>query len=149
MHTPEYQQAMYHYTFMDMEKKFELREEMKFKKGNRWKTTAGKLRYKKWRTGVFKLNRGRLGLSKWYVCEKCSKKRKTTMSLHAHHIFSWDKFPDKRYTIKNGVVLCKWCHDGFHYKYKFDALEKPELMLDWVKDNKRIKEYINEWKSKK
>ena len=68
MHRPEYQQAMYHYTFMDMEKKFELREEMKFKKGNRWKTTAGKLRYKKWRTGVFKLNGGRLGLSKWYFC---------------------------------------------------------------------------------
>ena len=77
------------------------------------------------------------------MCEKCNKKRKTTMTLHAHHIYSWEKFPNRRYTIKNGVVLCKWCHNGFHYKYKFEALEKPELLAEWLgKKNKRVLEYI-------
>ena len=40
---------------------------MKFKGGNRWKSTGGELRYKKWRTGVFQLNKGRKGLSRYYV----------------------------------------------------------------------------------
>ena len=117
---------------------------MKYKKGNRWKTNTGKIRYRKWRTSVFQLNRGKKGLSKYYVCEKCGKKRKTTMSLHAHHIYSWDKFPNRRYTIKNGVVLCKWCHNQFHYKYKFEALDKPELLAEWLGSNKNrtILEYI-------
>tara|TARA_Y100000593_G_C4283926_1_gene324324 strand:+ start:55 stop:429 length:375 start_codon:yes stop_codon:yes gene_type:complete len=118
---------------------------LKFKSGNRWKSSSGKIRYRKWRTGVFQLNKGRKGLSRYYVCEKCGKKRKTTRTLHAHHIFSWDKYPNKRYTIKNGVVLCKWCHDGFHYKYKFEALEKPELLAEWIgkSKNKNILDYIN------
>lgn len=116
---------------------------MKFKKGNRWKSSSGKIRYKKWRTNVFQLNKGRYGLSRNYVCVKCNKKRKTTRTLHAHHIYSWEKFPDKRYTIKNGVVLCKWCHNGFHYKYKFEALEKPELLLKYLNEDKLVKEYID------
>ena len=106
---------------------------MKFKSGDRWKTSKSKVRYKSWRKNVFQLNKGKKGLSRWYVCEKCNKKRKTTRPFHAHHIYSWEKFPDKRYDMKNGVVLCKWCHNGFHYKYKYDALEKPELLEEWLK----------------
>ena len=119
---------------------------MKFKKGNRWTNGKGELRYKTWRTNVFKLNKGRHGLSKHYVCMKCNKKRKTTRTLHAHHIYSWEKFPNKRYTIKNGVVLCKYCHTGFHYKYKFEALDNPNLLVEYIgknKNSKRIREYID------
>lgn len=115
---------------------------MKFKKGNRWGNSRDKLRYKTWRKNVFELNKRKIGLSKYYVCVKCNKKRKTTRVLHAHHIYSWNKFPDKRYTIKNGVVLCKYCHNGFHYKYKFEALDKPELLLEYLGNNKQVKEYI-------
>ena len=119
---------------------------MKFKSGNRWKSSKGELRYRTWRKNVFELNKGRYGLSKNYVCIKCNKKRKTTRTLHAHHIFSWDKFPKKRYDRSNGVVLCKWCHDGFHYKYKFEALDNPKLLLEYIKNNKLIKEYIDDSK---
>jgi len=115
---------------------------MKFKKGNRWRNSGGQLRYKTWRKNVFELNKRKIGLSKYYVCLKCNKKRKTTRTMHAHHIYSWNKFPDKRYTIKNGVVLCKYCHNGFHYKYKFEALDKPELLLEYLGNNKQVKEYI-------
>ena len=106
---------------------------MKFKKGNRWTNSKSELRYRTWRTNVFRLNKGRRGLSKVYVCEKCNKRRKTTRVLHAHHIKSWEKFPKDRYDKKNGVVLCKRCHYKFHKKYGFEALEKPELLNEYLK----------------
>ena len=115
---------------------------MRFKKGNRWRGSKGELRYKTWRKMVFQRNKGRVGLSKYYVCVKCKKKRKTTRVLHAHHIYSWKKFQKKRYDSKNGVVMCIKCHNGFHRKYKFDALDNPDLLLEYIKDNKQIKEYI-------
>ena len=111
---------------------------MRFKKGNRWRGSKGQIRYKTWRKNVFELNKGRVGLSKYYVCVKCNKKRKTTRVLHAHHIHSWENFPHKRYEIKNGVVLCKHCHYSFHNKYKFEALKYPELFNEWIdKGNKK------------
>ena len=105
---------------------------MRFKKGNRWKSSRGELKYKTWRKNVFELNRAKRGLRKYYVCEKCNKRRKTTRVLHAHHIYSWQKFPKKRYDRSNGVVLCIACHNKFHRKYKFEALDKPELLEEYL-----------------
>ena len=106
---------------------------MKFKPGNRWKSSKSELKYKTWRKMVFELNKRKKGLSKYYVCEKCNKKRKTTRVLHAHHKYSWNKFPKKRYDRSNGVVLCIKCHNAFHRKYKFEALDKPELLDEYLK----------------
>jgi hypothetical protein len=117
---------------------------LRFKKGNRWRGSSGKVRYMTWRKNVFELNKRKIGLSKQYVCEKCGKKRKTTRVLHAHHIYSWKKFPKQRYDRNNGVVMCKYCHDKFHRKYKFEAIENPNLLLEYIKNNKRIKNYIEE-----
>ena len=47
----------------------------KRKKGNRWKSNKGQLRYKIWRKNVYELNKRKVGLSKNYVCIKCNKKR--------------------------------------------------------------------------
>ena len=118
---------------------------MRFKKGNRWKSRKSEIRYRTWRKNVFELNKAKKGLRRYYVCEKCNKRRKTTKVLHAHHRKSWNKFPKQRYDKYNGVVLCKWCHNGFHYKYKFEALDRPELLLKWITSNrnKMIKEYID------
>jgi len=107
---------------------------MKFKPGNRWKTRKTELRYRIWRKNVFELNKAKRGVSKFYVCEKCNKRRKTTRVLHAHHIKSWEKFPKDRYDRSNGVVLCKYCHDKFHRTYKFEALNKPELLEEYLND---------------
>jgi len=90
---------------------------------------------------VFELNKRKIGLSKYYVCVKCNKKRKTTRVLHAHHIFSWNKFEGKRY---NGVVLCIKCHNAFHRKYKYEALDKPNLLLEYLKGNRIVEEYIQQ-----
>ena len=116
---------------------------MKFKKGNRWTNSKSELRYRTWRTNVFKLNKGRRGLSKVYVCEKCNKRRKTTRVLHAHHIFSWKKFTKLIYDKSNGVVLCWKCHNVFHRKYKWDSLENPRLLEEYIKKSDIIKEYID------
>ena len=105
---------------------------VKWKKGNRWKSSKSELRYKIWRKNVFELNKAKKGLSKCYVCEKCNKRRKTTRVLHAHHIYSWNKFPKKRYDRNNGVVMCIKCHNAFHRKYKFEALDKPELLWEYL-----------------
>ena len=111
---------------------------MKFKKGNRWKGSKGELRYKTWRKNVFELNKAKKGLRKYYVCEKCNKKRKTTRVLHAHHIKSWNKFPKDRYDRNNGVVLCIKCHNAFHRKYKFYALTMPELLEEYLSKTREI-----------
>ena len=39
--------------------------------------------------------------------------------------------------------MCIKCHNGFHRKYKFEALDKPNLLLDYLKGNRIIKEYID------
>ena len=98
-------------------------KEMRFKKGNRWRGNKGQVRY---------------------VCVKCNKKRKTTRVLHAHHIFSWNKFESKRYDRYNGVVLCIKCHNAFHRKYSYEALDKPGLLLEYLNNNRIVKQYIQE-----
>jgi len=110
---------------------------------DRWKNINQKGKYKRWRRSVFELNKRRTGVSRHYVCEKCNKKYKTSHRLHAHHIFSWNKFPKKRYTISNGVVLCIRCHNNFHRKYKYDALSNPELLLEYMGTNKYVSKYVN------
>ena len=118
---------------------------MRFKPGNRWKSSRSEVRYRTWRKNVFELNKRKIGLSRHYVCVKCNKKRKTTRVLHAHHIYSWNKFESKRYDRSNGVVLCKYCHNKFHRKYKFEALDKPELLVEYLGKTKGkiVKEYID------
>ena len=109
---------------------------MRFKKGNRWKSRKSEIRYRVWRKNVFELNKAKRGLRRYYVCEKCSKRRKTTRVLHAHHRKSWDRFPDDRYDRSNGVVMCIPCHNKFHKKYKFEALDKPELLDEYLNRRK-------------
>ena len=113
------------------------------KSKNRWKTSIQEGKYKKWRISVCELNKRYRGSSKYYICEKCNKQYKTTRYIHAHHIFSWEKYPNKRYTVKNGIVLCINCHKKFHNTYKYDALDQPKLLIEYIGYNQRVKKYIN------
>jgi len=109
------------------------RKRLKYKSGDRWESPMEKVKYMSWRKLVFELNKGKQGQSKYYVCMKCNKKRKTTRTMHAHHKYSWAKFPDKRFEMSNGVVLCIKCHRGFHSKYKYQAIVEPELLTEYLK----------------
>lgn len=51
-----------------------------------------------------------------YTCFKCNQRGGT---LNAHHINSYDEFPDERTKTSNGVTLCEGCHTDFHSKYGY------------------------------
>lgn len=37
----------------------------------------------------------------------------------AHHKNSWNAYPDERFNVDNGVVLCEKCHTDFHKSYGY------------------------------
>ena len=45
----------------------------------------------------------------------CGSKR----AVKVHHIFTWAKFPHLRYDVKNGICLCRKCHDSISKKEHF------------------------------
>lgn len=45
------------------------------------------------------------------ICQSCGKKGGI---MHAHHIKEYAKYPDKRYDIANGTLLCEECHKKLH-----------------------------------
>ena len=65
----------------------------------------GEESYAKWRTNVFQRDN--------YSCILCGTKGR----INAHHKNSWDKHPDDRLNVDNGVTLCIDCHKDFHKKY--------------------------------
>lgn len=44
-----------------------------------------------------------------YTCQGCGA---TPLRLDTHHLLSWERFPDLRYDIENGVSLCVAYHRG-------------------------------------
>lgn len=61
------------------------------------------VKYKTWRSDVF-------ARDKW-GCKTCNTKGDC---LEAHHIKGWSKYPELRFTVSNGVTLCKNCHKLAH-----------------------------------
>jgi 5-methylcytosine-specific restriction endonuclease McrA len=57
-------------------------------------------RYRQWRSDVFSRDN--------WTCQTCGARGVT---LEAHHIKSWARFPELRYDINNGATLCKPCHE--------------------------------------
>ena len=41
-----------------------------------------------------------------YTCQLCGSPERPEV----HHIYKYSDYPDRRYDIDNGVVLCHWCH---------------------------------------
>ena len=54
--------------------------------------------YIKWRAEVRKRD--------GFKCRKCGSNKK----LQIHHIKSWANAPQLRYSLLNGITLCKTCH---------------------------------------
>jgi len=67
--------------------------------------------YKQWRKAVFKRD-------DWtcWICEEKGGK------IYPHHFKSFANFPELRFNINNGIVLCKFCHRiyGYHRKGVLD-----------------------------
>ncbi|MBU3897253.1 MAG: hypothetical protein KJ697_05000 [Nanoarchaeota archaeon] len=62
------------------------------------------LEYKQWRINVFKRDH--------YSCQM----RGTHKMLQAHHMQVFSKYPESRFNIDNGQILCEKCHKVIHTK---------------------------------
>jgi 5-methylcytosine-specific restriction endonuclease McrA len=72
----------------------------KWKKGDRnWSDP----RYVTWRKSVRARDE--------YTCQKCKWKPKTARSLVCHHIRRWADMPTLRFSVGNGITLCRKCHN--------------------------------------
>jgi len=60
-------------------------------------------RYAKWRKAVLAVGR--------YVCANCG----DAGNLDTHHVHGFLKYPELRYEVENGLVLCEPCHYGLHF----------------------------------
>lgn len=63
---------------------------------------------KKWREKVYKRDN--------YTCQSCNKKG---YKINSHHIYSWDKYKEKRFDVDNGITLCEDCHKDFHKEFGY------------------------------
>ena len=60
---------------------------------------------KTWRLSVFARDN--------FTCVICNK---VGGKLNAHHILSWENYPNRRFDINNGITMCYSCHKEFHRK---------------------------------
>jgi len=67
--------------------------------------------YRKWRVAVIRKDK---------VCLVCESRK----NRHAHHVNHSSYFPEQRFNVENGVVLCGKCHSQFHNNYKRSTREK-------------------------
>lgn len=70
----------------------------------------------KWRNNVFARDD--------YTCNLC---RQIGGTLNAHHLNSWDSFPEERFDIDNGITLCEDCHKAFHVEYGYGKNTKEQF----------------------
>ena len=80
-----------------------------------WRNTRA---YRKWRAAIIRRDKR---------CVLCS----TVKKRQAHHIDSALYFPDKRYDVDNGVVLCWSCHRHLHTSFK-SSYRKKTTRADWL-----------------
>lgn len=70
------------------------------------------LQYRKWRNKVFARDN--------YTCQNCGKKGG---NLQAHHIKPFAKYKRLRFSIKNGITLCKECHKLIHKNLRINQCQ--------------------------
>ena len=59
-------------------------------------------KYRAWKSSVLERD--------GYQCQRCGSKR----DLCVHHIKPFADYPEMRYSLKNGITLCKECHRMEH-----------------------------------
>ena len=91
--------------------------------------------YREWRKKVLYLNGGK--------CFKCG----SITQLHVHHKKSWRNFPELRYAVFNGQVLCYTCHLKEHpymvQYYPEKKKEKTGFSRNWLKKLRRRGKLFN------
>lgn len=70
-----------------------------------------------WRKAIYKKDN--------YTCNKCNCRNG---KITAHHLNSWNKFPEQRFDINNGITLCRACHKDFHIQYGYGNNTKEQYI---------------------
>lgn len=80
--------------------------------------------YHDWRKAVFGRDH--------FLCCCCGSRGDWKYGVQAHHIVNWSENISLRYDIKNGITLCKRCHDMFHHIYgkKHNTQEQIDEFLN-------------------
>lgn len=65
-------------------------------------TERSRIKYKIWKEQLVCKAQGK--------CEDCGSEKR----LHAHHIKCFYKFPELRFSLENGKILCQSCHSKLH-----------------------------------
>jgi 5-methylcytosine-specific restriction endonuclease McrA len=58
-----------------------------------------------------------------FTCQRCGSKER----LVAHHIKTWEEYPDLRLTVSNGETLCNACHNSHHHKKNGPKLPRRHI----------------------
>lgn len=61
--------------------------------------------YLKWAINIYKRDK--------YICQECGIKCNAG-NIIAHHIYNFADFPELRFSINNGITLCRSCHIKYH-----------------------------------
>ena len=87
------------------------REHLRGKKHWNWRGGVDKehtrikqtIEYKEWRAAVYRRD--------GWKCMRCGYKG---LNIIAHHIKSFSKYPELRFSVENGETLCRSCHQRHH-----------------------------------
>ena len=66
------------------------------------------------------------------TCQKCGA---TDVELHAHHIKSFQGFPELRWEVSNGLTLCHTCHWALHAALTANAVNSGNIPPGHAEDN--------------
>lgn len=78
------------------------------------------IEFRLWRESVFARDN--------WTCQKCKVKGG---KLHPHHIKNFSDWPELRFAINNGIVLCENCHKRFHKEHgqRHNTLEQLQEFI--------------------
>ncbi len=95
--------------------------------------------YKLWRLAVYKRDK--------FMCKKCGRKLTKGRHLQAHHIYSWQNYPQLRYVVSNGICLCWECHKQMFSNENSYILMCKQLLMG-VDTMMKVKKMIIEEREK-
>lgn len=67
-----------------------------------------------------------------YKCVKCGCSQG---ELHAHHIKSWNDYPELRFDVNNGITVCPPCHWKIHTAQNENSVNSVEPLTDGAEGN--------------
>lgn len=76
--------------------------------------------YRTWRKMVYRRDR--------WKCMICGYRGR---ELVAHHLRVWKSFPKQRFSVENGITLCRGCHCRIHTVHR-DITDFREILRDYM-----------------